>query len=87
MKGKSITKERSKGRKEEREITIYSNTKGIHEKWVGVKSIIKVRRKVLYQGKKTDKNHYFISSLSPAKNTKKIQEGIRNHLGIESYIT
>jgi predicted transposase YbfD/YdcC len=85
LKGKNITKETSKGRKEIREIKIYNNLKSIDPKWKGVQSIIEVTRKVKNKDKNYKEIHYFISSLDPKKSAKKINKGIRYHWGIESY--
>ena len=46
MRGSNITKEKSKGRKEQRKLEIYANLKGVDPKWKGIKSILKITRKV-----------------------------------------
>lgn len=80
----------NRGRSETRIAEVYDNLKDISPEWIGLKSFVKVRRKV----KRKDKfgkfkiakeTMYFISSLSPtAVSAKEFNQGIRNHWLIEN---
>ena len=56
-----------------------------HEKWNGIKAIIKVERKREFKanGKVEEQTSYYISSITDAKN---IANGIRQHWGIENKV-
>lgn len=79
------TKEKNRGRIEERIISVYDNLKGIDRDWIGLKSLIKVKRKVKKKGIITQETSYFISSLSAMTSAKIFHEGIRSHWSIETF--
>jgi predicted transposase YbfD/YdcC len=80
------SEEKNRGRNEERTCSIYENLEGIDiEKWVGLKSVIKVERKVTIKEKETFETAYFISSLPATTLAKELNEGIRGHWSIESF--
>ena len=62
---KITEKEKQKGREEIREISVYANLENIDKSWLGLKSIIKVKRKRETKKNFSEETHYYISSLSP----------------------
>lgn len=55
------------------------------DKWIGIKSILEIKRIVKYKSRVTEETAYFISSLSPKTGAKIFNEGIRDHWSIESF--
>ncbi len=78
-------KENQKGREEIREISVYANLENIDKSWLGLKSIIKVKRTRETEKNFSEETHYYISSLNPRTSAKTFGKIIRNHWGIESY--
>ncbi|HAH04565.1 TPA: ISAs1 family transposase [Candidatus Komeilibacteria bacterium] len=76
--------EKNRGRIEERTVKVYDNLKNIDPEWVGLKTLIMVRRKTITKTKRTKETAYFISSLPPTANAKIFYEGIRSHWRIEN---
>jgi len=85
-----LTKEKNRGRQENRYHEIYHMTKQIPTGWKGVQSLIYVHR----FGHRPDKNnnngnysekHYYIASYK-FKDAVKVAQGIRQHWGIENKI-
>jgi predicted transposase YbfD/YdcC len=74
---------------ESRVVEVYNNLNGINSGWVGIQSIVKVKRTVNYMGGK-NKNKvfketaYFISSLPSNTKAKIFNQGIRSHWSIEN---
>ena len=83
----NIRIEKNRWRNEVRVVKIYNDFTNINiEEWKGLKSFIKIYRKVFFKGKPYIETSFFISSLSLASNTAKyFQEGIRSHWSIESF--
>jgi predicted transposase YbfD/YdcC len=69
---------------EERRVEVYDDLTGIDIDWIGLKSIIKVTRKVKHRDKATEETAYFISSLPATTTAKVFNEGIRSHWSIEN---
>ena len=57
----------------------------IDKSWLGLKSIIKVKRKRETKKNFSEETHYYISSLNPRTKAKTFGKIIRNHWGIESF--
>ena len=74
-----------KGRKEIREIYVYSNLSNIDKSWIGLRSIIKVKRIRIKKKENQEGEYYYVSSLSARTKAKTFGKIIRNHWGIESY--
>lgn len=79
-----LSEEKNRGRFERREVKVYEAENKIDNKWVGVKSCIKVTRTVEYKGKERFEEAYYISSLNSCTDAKIFNKGIRNHWGIEN---
>jgi predicted transposase YbfD/YdcC len=54
-------------------------------KWLGLKTLIQVHRKVIFKNKVTEETAYFISSLSKETKAKIFNVGIRSHWSVESF--
>lgn len=78
-----ITKEKNRGRLENREVYLYDNIEGIHKEWVDVKRILKVIRHGIRSNKPYYEEHFYIASL-PKNQAKRFSEIIRGHWGIEN---
>lgn len=68
---------------------MYDDITGIDQQWIGLKSIIKVKRTIKYTGgKNRDTSYketaYFISSLPATTKAKVFNQGIRGHWSIEN---
>ena len=57
----------------------------IDKSWLGVKSIIKVKRKRETKKHFSEETHFYISSLNSRTKAKTFGKMIRNHWGIETY--
>ncbi len=84
------TKEKNRGRKENRYHEIYVSTNTIPNDWKAVSRIIYVHRYGHRPDKKKDdglysEHHYYITSY-PFINAQKVAQGIRKHWGIENKI-
>lgn len=66
-------------------VKVYDDLIGIDKNWEGIKSLIKVYRKVVFKGKTSIETAYFISSLPSRTPAKFFQKGIRSHWSIESF--
>jgi predicted transposase YbfD/YdcC len=77
--------EKNRGRIEERQLSVYTDLRGISSDWKGLKSIIQVERTRKIKGKESHQTAYFISSLPATIPARVLLEGIRNHWKIESY--
>ncbi len=74
---------------ETRTVRVYGNLNKIDPDWIGLKSIIQIKRTVKYTGgkKKNDVHRetaYFISSLPSTTKAKEFNQGIRSHWSIEN---
>ncbi|MCY2990946.1 MAG: ISAs1 family transposase [Planctomycetota bacterium] len=79
------TKEKSRGRNEERDYVIAPVPKemlAIKTEWKGLRTIGRVIAKVERDGKQSEEVRYFISSLPPK--VKQFAEAVRGHWGIEN---
>lgn len=85
LKSKTIEKEKQKGREETREISVYSNIENIDKTWIGIKSIIKIKRKRKSKIKNQEGEYYYISSLNARTKASTFGKIIRGHWGIERY--
>lgn len=72
-----------------RVVNVYNNLSGINSGWMGLQSIVKVKRTIKFTGGKN--NHkifketaYFISSLPSNTKAKIFNQGIRSHWSIEN---
>lgn len=77
------TKERNRGRIEERILQVYEAQKELKEGWAGLQTIMTLRRIRETKEKKTDVTHYYISSLEN-KDAKFYLDIIRKHWWIEN---
>ena len=80
-----IETQTQKGRKEIREISVYSAPKSLKSSWKGLESIIEIKRKITVKEEKKEGTYYYISSLSSRTKAKTFGGKIRNHWGIETY--
>ena len=76
--------EKNRGREETRIAEVYDDLNDIDVKWAGVRSIIRVCRKVKRGNNETEEIAYFISSLPPTNTAKTFNLGIRSHWAIEN---
>lgn len=76
--------EKNRGRIEKRTIKVYDNLKGIDPEWVGLKTLVVIKRKTKTKNKRTTEVAYFISSLPPTTAAKVFYDGIRDHWQIEN---
>ncbi len=79
-----IQKEKNRGRNETRIAEVYDNLENIDNKWAGLKSIIKINRKVTKKAGESEETAYFISSLPATTSAKIFNDAIRSHWSIEN---
>ena len=77
------TIEKNRGRTVKRETKLYVVTKGMDQKWVGLKRIIKMTRSGTRKGKEFKEVHFYISSKNE-NDASYFAKGIRSHWGIEN---
>jgi len=79
------TREKSRGRIENRRIRVFNNLpeKLFPDGWVGIKSIIEIKTWGYRKKRKYEKFHYYISTL-PNMKAKEYAKGIRSHWFIEN---
>lgn len=78
------TIDKNRGRIETRKTEVYDNLQNIPPVWHGLKTIIRVSRKVVRKNKETEEIAYFISSLSTDTKASVFNRGIRSHWAIEN---
>jgi len=77
------TKEKNRGRIEERSLTVYNEALDLKYDWDALKSIIKLERNVKHKtGRKSKETTYFITNLNEKATF--FNKGIRNHWKIEN---
>lgn len=74
--------EKSRGRLETRKASVSTDIAGISQEWIGLKSIIKVERKVVEKKETRYETAYYISSLEA--DAYGFNLGIRGHWAIEN---
>jgi len=80
---KRKTKERNRGRQENRLICTYQANEKIKQHWPGAQTIINVTRtRITQKGGTTITTSYYLSSIT--KSAKEFLKGIRHHWGIEN---
>lgn len=69
---------------EKRIVKVYDNLKGIDSEWIGLKTLVVIKRKMKTKVKLTTEIAYFISSLPATTDAKIFYKGIRSHWQIEN---
>ena len=67
-------------------VKVYDNLKNIDQEWVGLKTLVVIKRKIKIKTKRTMETAYYISSLPPTTNAKTFYEGVRSHWQIENVL-
>lgn len=75
--------EKLKGRKEQRNISVYSCTPFVIEHWAGATRMIIIKRRGLRKGHLYENTHYYISSVEN-NDANYFAQGIREHWSIEN---
>lgn len=76
--------EKNRGRIEKRTVKVYNNLKNIDPEWIGLKTLVAIKRKIKTKTKQTTETAYFISSLPSTTSAKIFYDGIRSHWQIEN---
>jgi len=81
-RSKLQTREKNHGRTEQRTYTAMAAPTVVRRHWPDAQSIVRVRRATVAEGKRTQEDRYFISSLPPQVD--RLAALIRGHWGIEN---